>query len=554
MGIITLKPTVMNLRLKFLGIIIALSSMVGLFAQPGNFGEPILPLQPNGSPLFGKDIVIHDQPDRDQRNIAVCSAFNGWLYAAYSYSQPHQGYISVLRSIDNGISWNVIGGGGATIFGNKIITNLGIIACGNSLSNIKLFMGWVFNDTVLNFWGAYVARYNPEPFTVEGEILNETGGIKDLVLSSDYNYPALNSNPYSIAVLYSKSGVKDSIIFRSSSNGGLSLDNRRTVATTWNYFHKVSLNYGRSPSWSSGRYFAAWEEQIDQYSNLGHIYTAHSDPDFNSPFTNPVCLDSIDPAIINKVRNPVLACQYSNVDNDSTNLSEVIVFEKYLSSNNRYDLKGFYNLQSVTSDYFSELSISPSTDNKIQPDVNFNPYNSTFMITYFDSTEKKLPFLSNNMNLQEPDNWNIINAAYNDSINIYFPKPKVKINITNQDGMNVWNAERNNGNGMAMFDAPYSIYNIISELNKIEKERLFGAYPNPCSNYLNIWFQLGKTDKVTITLYSLLGKLLGIFTSPEFPKGSHQIKLNVSEFSQGSYTYSIRIGEYLGSGKIIIIK
>jgi hypothetical protein len=92
------------------------------------------------------------------------------------------------------------------------------------------------------------------------------------------------------------------ITFYSSSNGVMSFDNTKVVATTSNsYFHKVALNYGRSPSWSTGRYFAVWEAQAGQTSTIGHIYTAHSEPDFNSAFTKPVCIDSVDPSTINKV-------------------------------------------------------------------------------------------------------------------------------------------------------------------------------------------------------------------------------------------------------------
>lgn len=525
----------------------------GLNAQTGYFNGQGVPLKPQ-SPLFGKDIVIQDISDRDQRNIAICSAFNGWLYAAYSYSQPDQGYISVLRSVDNGINWNFIGGGGATIFGNKIITNLGIIACGNSLSNIKLFIGWVFNDTVLNFWGAYVGRYNPDPFIVEGEILNETGGIKDLALSNDYNYPALNSNPFSIAVLYSKSGVKDSIIFRSSSNGGLSLDNRLSIATTWNYFHKVSLNYGRSPSWNSGRYFAAWEEQTDQYSNLGHIYTAHSDPNFNSPFTTPIQLDALSPSTLNMCRNPNIACQYNNVDNDSANLTEVVLFEKYKPASADYDVTGFYNLQATTTSHFRPLNIAATSNNELQPDINFNPYSSAFMMTYFDATEKKLPFLTNDVNLTSPNSWNVVSQGYNDNSNLVAPNPKVELNFAQQDGMNAWIEEGTGGNGIALFDAPYSTYTGVSGHSTGTSAKLIGSYPNPCSNSINIAFELKNAGRVTINLLGIMGQPFGTVTNQTYSAGKHVVKYDVSDLPNGNYLYNIRSGDFNAIGKFTVIR
>ena len=69
----------MKQRLTILIALVLLLTMNILHAQPG------IPLKDNGSVLFGKDIVIHDRPDRDQKLVAICSAFNGWLYAAYAY-------------------------------------------------------------------------------------------------------------------------------------------------------------------------------------------------------------------------------------------------------------------------------------------------------------------------------------------------------------------------------------------------------------------------------------------------------------------------------------
>ena len=46
---------------------------------------PGVPLDPTHSVLFGKDIIIDNQIIQDQRDIAMCSVFNGWLFAVHSY-------------------------------------------------------------------------------------------------------------------------------------------------------------------------------------------------------------------------------------------------------------------------------------------------------------------------------------------------------------------------------------------------------------------------------------------------------------------------------------
>jgi hypothetical protein len=54
--------------------------ITGVNAQTGLFGGSVVPFKPQ-SPLFGKDIVIHDSSSQNQRQVVLCSAFNGWLYA-----------------------------------------------------------------------------------------------------------------------------------------------------------------------------------------------------------------------------------------------------------------------------------------------------------------------------------------------------------------------------------------------------------------------------------------------------------------------------------------
>ena len=518
--------------------------------------SPGLPLKPDKSILFANDIFINDDPIQNQRNVALCSAFNGWLYAAYYYDNAGIASVRIMRSTDNGVNWTMLVDPNLAIY-NCIFTKLDIIATGNDVSDIKVFLGSVWLDTLLNVSGAYVTRFNGVTGgAYEDEILHEHAPhIYDLALAYDFMYPATNSNPFSIAVLYTKYYYNtDSLIFCSSSNGGISFDNHRVVQISSVKFHKVALAYGVSPSWSSGKYFAAWEEQENATSNLGHIYTAHTEPNFNSPFARAVCLDSLDPSAINKGRNPVVACQFNNADNDSSNLTEVVMFEKYLPASNSFDLKGFYNLQATTSNYFSELSVSSSSNNKIQPDINFNPYNSTFMLTYFDSTEKKLLFLANDVNLTSPNSWNVISQAYNDNSNLIAPYPKVKLNIGQQDGMNSWIAEETGENGIAMFDAPYSTYTGSSEKNMERDNLMLKIFPNPASEFAILEFELPRNENVKVDILSSMGQSLANITYLSCTSGKHQVKIGLTNYSSGMYIIKVSVGESFYSRKLFIDK
>ena len=120
----------MAIKVKVLIVLLFLNSLNILFAQQRNVDKPVLPKQPNKAILFGKDIMIHDSSAQDQRNLAICSAFNGWLYAVYSYNNGIQPRIAVIRSTDDGITWNLLSEGNS-FFQHYLITKFDIIACGN---------------------------------------------------------------------------------------------------------------------------------------------------------------------------------------------------------------------------------------------------------------------------------------------------------------------------------------------------------------------------------------------------------------------------------------
>ncbi|MGA2822808.1 MAG: T9SS type A sorting domain-containing protein [Bacteroidales bacterium] len=540
------------MKSRFILFVFLLFCLTGLNAQTGLFGGSVVPFKPQ-SPLFGKDIVIQDTSDRDQRNVAICSAFNGWLYAVYSYPIGIEQAIAVLRSIDNGINWELLGEGGM-IFASST-TRVNIIACGNSINDLKLFVGYVYFIATLNTGGAYVIRYKAEPFGYEDELLKQDGGIiKDLALSSDYMYPSINSNPYSIGVLYSRKGVKDTLVFRSSSNGGISLDSRHKIATSSNYFHKVSLNYGRSPTWNSGRYFAAWEEQDNANSVSGHIYTSHSEPDFNSPFTSPVLLDSLDASTANKASNPVISCQNNAADNDSSNLTEVVLFEKYVTATSKYNIAGCYNKKATNSNNFQKFTIDASINNKLQPDICFNAFDSTFIVTYFDSTAQKLPYYKHDFNMINPDSWVELSAGYNDYNNLVAPHPKVIMDFGKQMGANAWLGTRIGGNGAAMFDSPFTYYTGIPTNSQNDLVHLIGSYPNPCSTTIRIAFKLKNAGNVTIDVMDIMGQTLRTVTDQVYSPGKHIMQYDVSNLPDGNYLYKFRSGDFNAAGKFTVVR
>jgi hypothetical protein len=525
-------------------------------AQHETVTPPILPWKTSESVLYGKDIEINNLPGQNQQVQAICKAPNGWLYGAYVFDSANYHYLSLNISKNQGITWEFVGKNKyLQINAGEITTKIDIIVTGNDSLHHKLLIAQLGHEIVAKEDWIALDRFNCEPFTYEKTLVLSGGYYHhDFALASDNNYPALNSSPNSVGFLFSTGYDKDSIIFFSSADGGTTFGNRRVLAVTNNKFHKVALTYGRSLALNTGKYFAAWEEQADSNSTLGHIYTAHSNPDFNSPFTTGIKMDALDPLMLNVCRNPAIACQVDNSNNDSANISQVLLFEKFNSGTGEFDIAGFYNLQATTNNGFKKMAFAATSANELQPDICYNQYDSAFWVTYYDSTQQKLPVYKKGLNLSDPDNWGMITPYYNSTYEISAPKPRIKINDETKTVMNTWHGQRTTGRGVALFNAPYIPATGISDQNQSAVASLILVFPNPCSNSVNISFELKKQADVTIKLCNLVQQPVGAIIRKSYDIGVHSEKLDLSEFPAGLYFYSINSGASTLTGKICIVR
>ena len=546
----------MKTNVTILLLFLLLFPLIHLCAQSVQDDNYIVPYKPDKSPLFGFDTYINNQLQQNQRNIVICSAFNGWLYGAYNYfdNSVQNDRIVIVRSKDNGVSWSVIHDGTSD---EKHLgyTKMDILACGHDTTNLKVFVGSCMFDTLSTYHTSAVVRYDKNGIGEDYIFYDDSRYIRDLALASDDLYQANNSNPFSLAVVYSKrTDNGDSIVFYSSSNGGMYFDSHYNLAGSSYYFRKVALAYGRSSSCSSGRYFAAWEKQDNVNSVSGHIFTSHSEPNFNSPFTAPVLLDSLDASTANMASYPVIACQSNVADNDSSNFTEVILFEKYVPATFKYNIAGCYNKKATNSNNFQKFTIDDSGNNKLQPDICFNAFDSTFIVTYFDSTAQKLPYFTHNFNLIDPDSWVELSAGYNDDNNLVAPRPQVVMDFEKQNGVNAWIGARSGGHGAAMFDSPFTYYTGGSEKNMDINKLMLKIFPNPASEFEILEFELPRIENVNIDLLSPMGQSLSYITYPSCNSGKHQVRVDLTKYSAGLYIININAGNSFCSGKISITR
>ena len=145
----------MNNKLTLLFLFLFFHVFSG-FSQSG-----ILPLKSGNSVLFGQDVVIKDSSILNQRQVVICSAYNGWLYAAYSYiiQSTNMAALTLLKSIDNGNTWDVLWDSPYPL-DNSEFKRVDILAAGDSISNIKIFLAGVVSNSFTGLGNTFVIRYN----------------------------------------------------------------------------------------------------------------------------------------------------------------------------------------------------------------------------------------------------------------------------------------------------------------------------------------------------------------------------------------------------------
>lgn len=312
---------------------------------------------------------------------SMSAAFNGWLYNAYKAGDS----LVVKLSKDKGRSWQhftSLSATGASFRSPKVIVT------GNGEHDMALYVAAIriSNDGSNTL---FVHQYDATNGTLTGTpfLRRNTGSIKSFdIATSGY------SDNYSIGLLYAISrGATDSIVFQASVDNGKSFGIYTPVAATDAHYRKVALSFGRSASASNGRYFMAWEQVQDLRQSFGNIYWTRNTSTVMSTVSVPVCLDITDPALANKVRNPVIATSATNTDNDSSSCTTVILFEHDASGNGTHtDILGMYNSRSHFTNNWTTFRLAAGDQQQEMPAICFDAVQQNFYATLYNKTAHAL--------------------------------------------------------------------------------------------------------------------------------------------------------------------
>lgn len=525
--------------MKRIFTLLGLAALLPSGAQAQQEQHDIRPLPAERQAFYSNDIIIENNAPVDQRRVRLSVAFNGWLYAAYTtVDTSNNGGITIRRSKDNGQNWTTFS---SYAYPNVRYEAFDLVVAGSDTNNLRLYLAGVNHNSSLSNYTVYIDKYDATTMNYLGNNYAHDNGsrrVYDISIASDYHQPAFNASPYSLGLLYSKYGSsQDSLIFVCSTDGGGSWGPETVVAKSGYYFDNVTLAYGRSNSASNGRYFAAYERLASYQARTGNIYFSRCLSTIDGSWIAPVCLDSINSAMTGVCRNPQIAVQFNNTDNDSGSVTAIVLCERdWTGSGGDYDVLGFYNKRAHFTSYWNRLDISNTGANDMHPDISFDPGYNNFLAVYYDSTNGKLPYVVNGMNLATPNSWITVSAQYNDvTSNLKAAWPRVEINPVELKTAHAWIAE-NGTNGVAMFDAEYVYTGIGENANGPGGMNIDQLYPNPASGELNI-FVSGNQPGAMVTVIDVLGKVV----LRENISGD-RLQLDVRNWTEGTYFCKIENG------------
>jgi hypothetical protein len=106
-------------------------------------------------------------------------------------------------------------------------------------------------------------------------------------------------------------------------------------------------------------------------------------------------------------------------------------------------------------------------------------------------------------------------------------------------------------------------YLVPAEANVLgpTKFNLFQNYPNPFNPSTTIKYQIPEISIVTLIVYDVLGNEVATLVNEEKPAGSYEVEFNshsglsgIRDLSSGIYFYQLKVGSFVETKKMILLK
>jgi len=96
-----------------------------------------------------------------------------------------------------------------------------------------------------------------------------------------------------------------------------------------------------------------------------------------------------------------------------------------------------------------------------------------------------------------------------------------------------------------------------NEIEGLPAEFAFHSpFPNPFNPTTTFSFDLPTSSQVRLDVFDISGRIVGAHSRAplQYTPGTHHITLNASDLSSGVYVYRFEAGEFVGTGKMLLLK
>jgi hypothetical protein len=95
----------------------------------------------------------------------------------------------------------------------------------------------------------------------------------------------------------------------------------------------------------------------------------------------------------------------------------------------------------------------------------------------------------------------------------------------------------------------------VRDANSVRvKDFALTNYPNPFNSETTIAFSLPSTQRISLTVFDLLGRQTALIAEKSFTAGEHQVRFDASSFSSGIYFIRLQTDLSTVNRKIVLLR
>lgn len=486
---------------------------------------------------------------------AVSVTENGWIYVLHQFRPSLTSELNGWRlyeSTDGGWSFSL-----AAERSNDVndldLKDVDLVATGDQESNIKVFIGELWNTGSNGSWNGRIAiiRYMPGTYQLVYEKFHGTDPAYSLSLASDSRAPGSDASPFAVAVAwtgYNSALQADELHLAYSLSGG-------DIYTYRNMYqfpgiNRVSLSLGGNSQLDIGYYAIAFETNYDAGSGLGNagLFLGRISS-FANAWAEPVLVNTKFSSLIGKVSRPsVCIMQDQNDYVPGSNFVPLLIAMEDHSNASNSDLivmrfNGTYQFTGFNPEVpdMSMIEITypfgtNSSHHEKNPHMVYDRDYNHFLMTYSTENTEELIYTGIQAgNLFTDDWWVMGNYRSNTGDLPDDPMPHVDIDLSQGKAVFGWkdNYQSLLFPARSYIDAEWWVLG-LPEGKALESVAI---YPNPALDRITI--QLQRPSEFIYGIYDSRGRvvmsgegnqaqtLLNI--SPSIPRGIYLVKIKTPE-------------------------